>query len=34
MLKLGRETISLYGDEPNERAPIAHGNVRGPEYFN
>jgi transposase len=34
MLKLGRETMALYGDEPSERAPIAHGNVRGPEYFN
>jgi transposase len=34
MLKLGRETMPLYGDEPNERAPIAHGNVRGPGYFN
>lgn len=34
MLKLGRETMPLYGDEPSERAPIAHGNVRGPGYFN
>lgn len=34
MLKLGRETMPLYGDEPNERAPIAHSNVRGPGYFN
>jgi hypothetical protein len=34
MLKLGRETMPLYGDEPSERAPITHGNVRGPEYFN
>ncbi len=34
MLKLGRETMPLYGDEPSERAPIAHDNVRGPEYFN
>lgn len=34
MLKLGRETMPLHGDEPSERAAIAHGNVRGPEYFN
>jgi len=33
MLKLGREAMPLYGDEPAQRAPIAHGNVRGPGYF-
>jgi hypothetical protein len=33
MLKLGREAMPLYGDEPVQRAPIAHGNVRGPGYF-
>lgn len=34
MLKLGRETMPIRGEEPEERAPIAHENVRGPEYFN
>jgi hypothetical protein len=34
MLKLGRETTPLPGAEPAERAPIAHENVRGPEYYN
>jgi transposase len=33
MLKLGREAMPLHGDEPLQRAPIAHGNVRGPGYF-
>lgn len=33
MLKLGRETMPLHGDEPAQRAPITHGNVRGPGYF-
>jgi transposase len=33
MLKLGRETMPLQGDEPTQRAPVAHSNVRGPEYF-
>jgi transposase len=33
MLKLGREAMPLHGDEPTQRAPIAHGNVRGPGYF-
>jgi transposase len=34
MLRLDRETMPVAGEEPEERAPIAHGNVRGPEYFN
>lgn len=34
MLKLGREAMPIAGDEPDERAPIAHENVRGPEYYN
>ncbi len=34
MLKLGRETMPIRGEEPEERAPIAHENVRGPGYFN
>jgi len=34
MLKLGREAMPIHGEEPEERAPIAHENVRGPEYFN
>ena len=33
MLKLGREAMPLHGDEPPQRAPITHGNVRGPGYF-
>ena len=33
MLKLGRETMRLHGDEPEQRSPITHGNVRGPGYF-
>lgn len=34
MLKLGREGMAIAGEEPAERAPIAHENVRGPDYFN
>ncbi len=34
MLKLGAETMPIPGEEPAERAPIEHANVRGPEYFN
>ena len=34
MLRLGREGIAIAGEEPDERAPIEHENVRGPEYFN
>lgn len=33
ILKLGRETMALPGSEPEERPPIAHGNVRGPGYY-
>jgi hypothetical protein len=33
MLRLGREAMPLHGDEPTQRAPIAHSNVRGPGYF-
>jgi len=33
MLKLGREALPLPGEEEIERAPIAHGNVRGPGYY-
>lgn len=34
MLKLGREAMPIRGEEPEERAPIAHANVRGPDYYN
>ncbi len=34
MLRLRREGIAIAGEEPDERAPIEHENVRGPEYFN
>jgi len=34
MLKLGRERMPVRGEEPQERAPIAHTNVRGPDYYN
>jgi transposase len=34
ILKLGRETMPLPGAAPAERTPIAHGNVRGPDYYN
>ncbi len=33
ILKLGRETMPLPGAEPAERTPIAHENVRGPDYY-
>ena len=33
MLKLGRETMSICGEAPTDRAPVVHGNVRGPDYF-
>ena len=33
MLKLGRESLPLPGEEPVERAPIDHENVRGPDYY-
>lgn len=33
MLKLGRESIPLPGAEPEQSAPIAHENVRGPDYY-
>lgn len=33
MLKLGLETTPLPGHEPEERAPVAHENVRGPGYY-
>ena len=33
MLKLGRESLPLPGDETAERAPIEHENVRGPGYY-
>jgi hypothetical protein len=32
-LKLGRESLPLPGEEETERAPIAHQNVRGPDYY-
>ena len=32
LLKLGREQLVLPGDEPTTN-PIAHENVRGPDYF-
>jgi transposase len=34
MLKLGRESTALPGEEPAEPRPIAHENVRGPAYYN
>lgn len=34
MLKLGQEATPLPGREPPERAPIAHENVRGADYYN
>jgi hypothetical protein len=34
MLKLGQEAMPLPGHEPPERAPIAHENVRGADYYN
>ena len=33
LLKLGRESLPLPGEEPVERAPIEHENVRGPDYY-
>lgn len=33
ILKLGRETMALPGQESAERPPIAHENVRGPGYY-
>jgi transposase len=33
LLKLGRESLPLPGEEETERAPIAHQNVRGPDYY-
>jgi hypothetical protein len=33
LLKLGRESLPLPGEEEAERAPIAHENVRGPNYY-
>jgi transposase len=33
MLKLGRESMPLPGEETVERAPIEHENVRGPGYY-
>lgn len=33
MLKLGRESLPLPGEEEKEREPIAHENVRGPDYY-
>ena len=33
LLKLGRESLPLPGEEVIERAPIEHENVRGPGYY-
>ena len=33
LLKLGRESLPLPGEEEVERAPIEHENVRGPGYY-
>lgn len=33
LLKLGRESLALPGEEEVERAPISHENVRGPDYY-
>jgi transposase len=33
ILRLNREAMPLPGQEPDERAPIAHDNVRGPGYY-
>jgi hypothetical protein len=34
ILKLGRESLPIASDASTERTPVAHSNVRGPDYFN
>lgn len=34
ILALGRESVPLPGEEPNEASTIHHENVRGPDYYN
>ncbi len=34
ILTLGRESVPLPGEEPNEAPAIHHENVRGPDYYN